>query len=178
MGGAIAAFFETIAAESLNRSLSGRQLRRSARTASVLVSWRVIEYRLPIADVNCALLIQTEPGGKMPTTRGTLNPTRYQFTNRSEVFDLSFKVFHELMARKVNQDILGVVENMSWFTGDDGKQYAIFGEGGGEALATELEVPLLGRIPLVPELRFGPIGPGLSPLPEWCGLPGSRNHPG
>jgi hypothetical protein len=106
MGSAIAAFFETIAAESLNRSLSGRQLRRSAYTASVLVSWRVIEYKRPIADVNSALLIQTEPGGKMPTTRGTLNPTRYQFTNRSEVFDLSFKVFHELMARKVNQILL------------------------------------------------------------------------
>jgi ATP-binding protein involved in chromosome partitioning len=60
-----------------------------------------------------------------------------------------------LMARKVNQTILGVVENMSWFTGDDGKQYPIFGEGGGEALAKELEVPLLGRIPLVPELRSG-----------------------
>ncbi|MDJ0925829.1 MAG: Mrp/NBP35 family ATP-binding protein [Acidimicrobiia bacterium] len=60
-----------------------------------------------------------------------------------------------LMARKVNQDILGVVENMSWFTGDDGKQYPIFGEGGGEALAGELEVPLLGRVPLVPEVRSG-----------------------
>ena len=60
-----------------------------------------------------------------------------------------------LMALKVNQTILGVVENMSWFTGDDGKRYPIFGEGGGEALAGELEVPLLGRIPLVPALRSG-----------------------
>ncbi len=60
-----------------------------------------------------------------------------------------------LMALKVNQTILGVVENMSWFTGDDGKRYPIFGEGGGEALAADLEVPLLGRIPLVPELRSG-----------------------
>ena len=60
-----------------------------------------------------------------------------------------------LMALKVNQTILGVVENMAWFTGDDGKRYAIFGEGGGETLAKELEVPLLGRIPLVPLLRSG-----------------------
>lgn len=60
-----------------------------------------------------------------------------------------------LMARKVNQDIIGVVENMSWFTGDDQKQYAIFGEGGGQSLADELEVPLLGQIPLVPEVRQG-----------------------
>ena len=58
-----------------------------------------------------------------------------------------------LMALKVNQEILGIVENMSWFTGDDGKRYAIFGEGGGQALADEMDVPLLGQIPLVPEVR-------------------------
>jgi ATP-binding protein involved in chromosome partitioning len=60
-----------------------------------------------------------------------------------------------LMARKVNQEILGVVENMSWFTGDDGKQYQLFGEGGGAELAEQLEVPLLGQVPLVPALREG-----------------------
>ncbi len=60
-----------------------------------------------------------------------------------------------LMARKVNQEILGVVENMSWFTGNDGERYAIFGEGGGQLLAEELEVDLLARIPLVPALREG-----------------------
>ena len=44
---------------------------------------------------------------------------------------------------------------MSWFTGDDGKRYEIFGSGGGEELAAELEVPLLAKIPLVPTLREG-----------------------
>jgi ATP-binding protein involved in chromosome partitioning len=58
-----------------------------------------------------------------------------------------------LMAQKVNQEVVGVVENMSWFTGDDGVRYPIFGSGGGEALAGELGVPLLGQIPLVPALR-------------------------
>ena len=60
-----------------------------------------------------------------------------------------------LMAEKVNQEVLGVVENMSWFTGDDGVRYPIFGEGGGQTLASELGVPLLARIPLVPALREG-----------------------
>ena len=60
-----------------------------------------------------------------------------------------------LMARKVNQEIIGVIENMSWFTGDDGKQYEIFGSGGGEALADDLEVPFLGKVPLVTALREG-----------------------
>jgi len=60
-----------------------------------------------------------------------------------------------LMAEKVNQEILGVVENMSWFTGDDAKRYAIFGEGGGAELAEDLGVPMLAQIPLVPALREG-----------------------
>ena len=59
------------------------------------------------------------------------------------------------MAKKVNQEVLGVVENMSWFTGDDGKRYEIFGSGGGAELAGELGVPLLGSIPLLPAMRQG-----------------------
>jgi ATP-binding protein involved in chromosome partitioning len=60
-----------------------------------------------------------------------------------------------LMARKVNLPLLGVVENMSWFTGDDGTRYEIFGSGGGELLAAQLGVPLLGKVPLVTALREG-----------------------
>ncbi len=59
------------------------------------------------------------------------------------------------MAEKVDLSVLGVIENMSWFVGDDGTRYEIFGSGGGEELANELGVPLLGRIPLVPALREG-----------------------
>lgn len=59
------------------------------------------------------------------------------------------------MAQKVNLTVSGVVENMSWFTGRDGYRYDIFGSGGGELLAKELGVPLLGQIPLAPDLREG-----------------------
>jgi ATP-binding protein involved in chromosome partitioning len=59
------------------------------------------------------------------------------------------------MAKKVNLPVRGVIENMSWFTGDDGKRYELFGSGGGRELADELDVPLLAQIPLVPELREG-----------------------
>jgi ATP-binding protein involved in chromosome partitioning len=59
------------------------------------------------------------------------------------------------MAAKVNLPVKGIIENMSWFTGDDGTQYEIFGSGGGAALADDLGVPLLGRLPLVPALREG-----------------------
>ncbi|MEM9565919.1 MAG: Mrp/NBP35 family ATP-binding protein [Actinomycetota bacterium] len=59
------------------------------------------------------------------------------------------------MAHKVRITVSGVIENMSWFTGDDGKRYELFGAGGGQVLAEELEVPLLAQIPLVPALREG-----------------------
>jgi ATP-binding protein involved in chromosome partitioning len=46
-----------------------------------------------------------------------------------------------------------VVENMSGFTTPSGERFAIFGEGGGDELASELDVPLLGRVPLTMPLR-------------------------
>ncbi len=60
-----------------------------------------------------------------------------------------------LMAAQVDQQVIGVVENMSWFTGDDGKRYELFGSGGGEALAAELGVDLMARVPLLPALGRG-----------------------
>jgi ATP-binding protein involved in chromosome partitioning len=59
------------------------------------------------------------------------------------------------MAKKVQIDVKGIIENMSWFTGDDGKRYQVFGEGGGARLAEELEVPLIGQIPISISLRSG-----------------------
>jgi ATP-binding protein involved in chromosome partitioning len=59
------------------------------------------------------------------------------------------------MSQKVNLDVIGVIENMSFFRGDDGKKYELFGSGGGGELADQLGVPLLGQVPLVPELRVG-----------------------
>ncbi len=58
-------------------------------------------------------------------------------------------------AKQLSLPVRGVIENMSWFTGDDGTRYELFGAGGGDALASALEVPLLGRIPLVPAVRRG-----------------------
>ena len=58
-------------------------------------------------------------------------------------------------ARKLKLSVRGVIENMSWFTADDGTRYELFGRGGGQALADDLGVPLLGQVPLVPAVREG-----------------------
>ena len=60
-----------------------------------------------------------------------------------------------LMAAEVDQTVMGVVENMSWFTGDDGKRYELFGAGGGKALAEELGVDLMAQVPLLPAMGRG-----------------------
>jgi ATP-binding protein involved in chromosome partitioning len=56
-------------------------------------------------------------------------------------------------ALRFDLEIAGVVENMSGFTTPDGQRFTIFGEGGGQLLADELDVPLLGKVPLQEELR-------------------------
>jgi ATP-binding protein involved in chromosome partitioning len=57
------------------------------------------------------------------------------------------------MAGKVSLEIAGVVENMSGFTTPSGERFQLFGEGGGQELADELDVPLLGKVPLTMPLR-------------------------
>ena len=57
------------------------------------------------------------------------------------------------MAIKLKLEIAGVIENMSGFVAPDGQRYQLFGEGGGQLLAEELEVPLLAKVPLTMPLR-------------------------
>ncbi len=57
------------------------------------------------------------------------------------------------MFQQLEVEILGVVENMSFFIGDDGKEYDIFGRGGAEMMAQRMNVPYLGAIPINMALR-------------------------
>jgi len=99
----------------------------------------------------------------LPPGTGDISISLAQFLPRSEVYVVTTpqpaaqRVAQRaaFMAQKVNLEVKGVIENMSWFTGDDGKRYELFGAGGGEELAHRLGVPLVGRVPLVPELREG-----------------------
>jgi ATP-binding protein involved in chromosome partitioning len=60
-----------------------------------------------------------------------------------------------VMARQLRLPLRGVIENMSFFVGDDGHRYELFGAGGGQQLADDLGVGLLAKIPFVPALRAG-----------------------
>ena len=99
----------------------------------------------------------------MPPGTGDVSLSMAQFLPRAEVIVVTTpqpaaqRVAQRAaaMAEKVELDVIGVIENMSWFTGDDGTRYELFGAGGGEELADELGVPLLGQVPLVPALREG-----------------------
>ena len=59
------------------------------------------------------------------------------------------------MARRGYLRVAGVVENMTSFTCEHGGEYALFGSGGGERLALELGVPLLGQVPIEPAVARG-----------------------
>ena len=59
------------------------------------------------------------------------------------------------MFRKVNVPILGIVENMSYFTTPNGERIEIFGHGGGREEAARQNVPFLGEVPIFTEIREG-----------------------
>jgi ATP-binding protein involved in chromosome partitioning len=99
----------------------------------------------------------------MPPGTGDVALSMAQYLPNSEVFVVTTpqpaaqRVAQRsaYMAKKVNLPVRGVIENMAWFTGDDGKRYELFGRGGGAELASALGVPMLGQVPLIPDLREG-----------------------
>ena len=99
----------------------------------------------------------------MPPGTGDVTLSLGQYLTKTEVFVVTTpqpaaqRVAQRsaYAARKLKLSVRGVIENMSWFTGDDGTRYELFGAGGGQRLATELGVPLVAQVPLVPALRQG-----------------------
>jgi ATP-binding protein involved in chromosome partitioning len=82
----------------------------------------------------------------MPPGTGDIALSLSQYLPRAEVYVVTtpqpaaqkVAALSAAMAAKVNMTVKGVIENMSWFTGDDGKRYEIFGSGGGQELADDL----------------------------------------
>src|ERR671914_155130 len=109
------------------------------------VAWGELEY----------LLLDLPPGtGDVSMTLAQLLPqAKFTIVTTPQPAAQSVASRAAEMANKVDLEVMGVIENMSAFTGPDGERVAIFGEGGGQLLADELDVPLLAKVPLQSELR-------------------------
>ena len=109
------------------------------------VAWGELDY----------LLVDLPPGtGDVSMTLAQLLPgARFLIVTTPQATAQKVARRSAEMARKVDLEIIGVVENMSSFTTPDGERYAIFGRGGGQELADELDVPLLAAVPLTMPLR-------------------------
>ncbi|MFZ2051406.1 MAG: P-loop NTPase [Solirubrobacteraceae bacterium] len=109
------------------------------------VEWGVIDH----------LLIDLPPGtGDVSMTLAQLLPqARFVIVTTPQPTAQKVARRSAEMARKLSLEISGVIENMSGFTTPSGERFQIFGQGGGQELADELDVPLLGKVPLTMPLR-------------------------
>ena len=110
------------------------------------VEWGALDY----------LLVDLPPGtGDVSMTLAQLLP-QAQFLIVTTPQQTAQKVARRAAAdgaTRSSLEIAGVIENMSGFTTPSGERFQIFGEGGGQELADELDVPLLGKVPLTMPLR-------------------------
>ncbi len=109
------------------------------------VEWGALDY----------LLIDLPPGtGDVSMTLAQLLP-QAKFVIVTTPQPVAQKVARRSaeMAAKLKLEVAGVIENMSGFVTPAGERFPIFGEGGGQLLAEELEVPLLAKVPLTMALR-------------------------
>jgi ATP-binding protein involved in chromosome partitioning len=109
------------------------------------VEWGALDY----------LLIDLPPGtGDVSMTLSQLLPeAKFLIVTTPQAVAQKVAKRSADMAAKLDLEIAGVIENMAGFTTPSGESFAIFGEGGGQLLAEELDVPLLGRVPLTMALR-------------------------
>jgi ATP-binding protein involved in chromosome partitioning len=123
----------------------GPMLHKAIRQFLEDVDWGELDY----------LLIDLPPGtGDVSMTLAQLLPqARFVIVTTPQPAAQKVAKRAAETAQRFDLEIAGVIENMSGFTTPDGDRFTIFGEGGGQLLADELDVPLLGKIPLQEELR-------------------------
>jgi ATP-binding protein involved in chromosome partitioning len=123
----------------------GPMLHKAIRQFLEDVDWGELDY----------LLIDLPPGtGDVSMTLAQLLPqARFLIVTTPQPAAQKVASRAAESAARYDLEIVGVVENMSGFTTPGGERFTIFGEGGGQQLADQLEVPLLGKIPLQEELR-------------------------
>ena len=123
----------------------GPMLHKAIRQFLEDVEWGELDY----------LLIDLPPGtGDVSMTLAQLLPqARFLIVTTPQPAAQKVAKRAAETALRYDLEIVGVVENMSGFTSPTGERFTIFGEGGGQNLADELDVPLLGKVPLEEELR-------------------------
>jgi len=123
----------------------GPMLHKAIRQFLEDVDWGELDY----------LLIDLPPGtGDVSMTLAQLLPqARFLIVTTPQPAAQKVAARAADTALKFDLEIAGVVENMSGFTTPAGDRFTIFGEGGGQLLADDLDVPLLGKVPLQEELR-------------------------
>ena len=125
----------------------GPMLHKAIRQFLEDVEWGELDY----------LLIDLPPGtGDVSMTLSQLLPqARFVIVTTPQPAAQNVAKRAAESALRFDLEIAGVIENMSGFTAPTGERFTIFGEGGGQLLADELDVPLLGKIPLQEALRVG-----------------------
>ncbi|HEX8857020.1 MAG TPA: Mrp/NBP35 family ATP-binding protein [Thermoleophilaceae bacterium] len=125
----------------------GPMLHKAIRQFLEDVDWGELDY----------LLIDLPPGtGDVTMTLSQLLPqARFVIVTTPQPAAQKVAQRAAQTALRFDLEILGVIENMSGFTTPTGERFTIFGEGGGQLLADDLDVPLLGKVPLQEELRVG-----------------------
>jgi ATP-binding protein involved in chromosome partitioning len=123
----------------------GPMLHKAIRQFLEDVDWGELDY----------LLIDLPPGtGDVSMTLAQLLPqARFVIVTTPQPAAQSVAKRAADTALRFDLEIAGVIENMSGFTTPTGERLTIFGEGGGQLLADQLEVPLLGKVPLQEDLR-------------------------
>jgi ATP-binding protein involved in chromosome partitioning len=123
----------------------GPLLHKAIQEFLTLVEWRELDY----------LLIDLPPGtGDVPLSLAQLLPrARMIIVTTPQPAAAHVAIRLGRLAEKTAMPVLGVIENMSAFTTPAGEEIAVFGAGGGQEVATALEVPLLGKVPLDPHVR-------------------------
>jgi ATP-binding protein involved in chromosome partitioning len=123
----------------------GPMLHKAIRQFLEDVEWGELDY----------LLIDLPPGtGDVSMTLAQLLPqSRFVIVTTPQPAAQQVARRAAETAQRFELEIAGVIENMSGFVAPTGERYTIFGEGGGQLLADELGVPLLGKVPLQEELR-------------------------
>jgi ATP-binding protein involved in chromosome partitioning len=125
--------------------LRGPMLQGAFKQLATQTEWGELDY----------LIIDLPPGtGDIPLTMSQLLPLTGSVivcTPQKVAQDDARRALR--MFQQLNIEVLGVVENMSYFIGDDGKEYDIFGRGGAEHMAQEMGVPFLANVPINMALR-------------------------